>query len=145
MDVNNNYNNYKTSFSGVEKKETKMFDKNRAMNVLMTSCKEGLYNEAERNVPENGIFGKVSVAFIIPKSNNEGLFYVTHSAENPKDQRVLSVGVHHKNSDRMTSNILLTGTKEEILEYLKSEENTQALIDTVNHLSDKTDEYYSSL
>lgn len=145
MDINGNFNNYKTSFNGVEKKETKMFDKNRAMNVLVTTCKEELHKSAERKVPENGIFGKVSIAFGIPKSDNKGLFYITHSAENPKDQRVLSVGVHHKNSDRMTSNILLTGTKKEILEYLKSEENTQALIDTVNHLSDKTDEYYSSL
>lgn len=145
MDINSNFNNYKTSFSGVEKKENKMFDKNEAMNVLMTSCKDGLYNAAEKRVPENGIFGKVSLAFIIPQSDNKGLFYITHSAENPKDQRVLSVGVHHKNSDRMTSNILLKGTKEEILTYLKSEENTQTLIDTINHLSDKTDEYYSSL
>ena len=145
MEVNNNFNNYKTSFGKVEKKEAKMFDKNEAMNVLMTSCKEGLFNAAELKVPENGIFGKVSVAFVIPESTNKGLFYITHSAENPKDQRVLSVGVHHKNSDRMTSNILLKGTKAEILEYLKSEENTQTLIDTVNHLSDKTDEYYASL
>ena len=145
MDVNNNFNNYKTSFNGVEPKETKMFDKNKAMNVLMTTCKEELFKSSERKVPENGIFGKVSIAFVIPKSNNKGLFYITHSAENPKEQRVLSVGVHHKNSDRMTSNILLQGTKEEILAYLKSEQNTQTIIDTVNHLSDKTDEYYSSL
>ena len=86
-----------------------------------------------------------SFVSILDLSDNKGLFYITHSAENPKDQRVLSVGVHHKNSDRMTSNILLKGTKEEILAYLKSEENTQTLIDTINHLSDKTDEYYSSL
>ena len=65
MDINGNFNNYKTSFSGVEKKEIKMFDKNEAMNVLMTNCKEGLYNAAEKRVPENGIFGKVSLAFVI--------------------------------------------------------------------------------
>ena len=145
MEVNNNFNNYKTSFGKVEKKEAKMFDKNEAMNVLIESCKEGLCNAAELKVPENGIFGKVSVAFVIPETNNKGLFYITHSSENPKDQRILSVGVHHKNSDRMISNILLKGTKEEILAYLKSEENTQLLMDVVEHLSNKTDEYYSSL
>lgn len=145
MDINNNFNNYKASFSGIEKKENKMFDKNKAMNILMTSCKEGLYNAAERKVPQNGIFSKISVAFEIPKSNNEGLLYITHSAEDPKTQRVLSVGVHHKNSDRMISNILLKGTKEEILANLSSKENTQELVNIVNHLSDKTDEYYASL
>ena len=145
MDINNNFNNYKTSFNGITKKEQDMSEHNEDMTLLMNGCKEFLHKEAERKVPENGIFGKVSVEFVIPDSSNEGLFYINHSAENPKDQRVLSVGVHHKNSDRMTSNILLKGTKEEILSYLKSEENTQTLIDTVEHLSNKTDEYYSSL
>lgn len=145
MNINNNFNNYNTSFNGIEKKEQKMFDMNEAMTVLMNACKDGLCNAAERKVPENGIFGKVSVAFTIPKSDNKGLLYITHNGENPKTQRVLSVGVHHKNSDRMISNILAEGTKEEILSYLKSGENTQELIDIVNHLSDKTNEYYSSL
>lgn len=145
MNINNNFNNYDTSFNGIEKKEQKVFNMNEAMTVLMNACKDMLGNAAERKVPENGIFGKVSVAFGIPKSNNSGLFYITHSGEDPKTQRVLSVGVHHKNSDRMISNILAKGTKEEILAYLKSEENTQEIIDIVTNLSAKIDDYYSSL
>ena len=140
MDINNNFNNYKTSFNGITKKEQDMSEHNEDMTLLMNGCKEFLHKEAERKVPENGIFGKVSVEFVIPDSSNEGLFYINHSAENPKDQRVLSVGVHHKNSDRMVSNIVASGTKKEILEYIKSQENTQELVDLVEKYSDIREE-----
>ncbi|MBQ4122731.1 hypothetical protein IJD44_03285 [bacterium] len=145
MRINNKFNNYKTSFNGIDKKETKMTEKNEDMKFLLNACKEGLHNAAELKVPENGQFGRVSVGFVIPDSNNKGLLYITHSEENPKTQRLLSVGVHHKNSDRVISNLLLDGNKQEILEYLKSEENTQSIVDIINGLSDKTDEFYSSL
>ena len=39
----------------------------------------------------------------------------------------------------------MTGTKQEILDRLKSKDDVEELAQTVKELSDRTDDYYSSL
>jgi hypothetical protein len=81
----------------------------------------------------------------VPETNNQALMIVEQNSKEPKTQRNLLIGVRHKNRDRLTSNLLEVGTKQDILEYLKKEDNTQEIIDSVNHLSEKTDDFYSQL
>ena len=145
MNINNNTNNYNTSFKSINGDKPMTFDNNALMNTLMSKCKELLVEKGERQIPENGKFLKFSIGFEIPNSDNMGMFVVDYDPDEPKDKRILSVGVHHKNSDRLTSNIIAIGTKKEILEYLKTDNNTQSLVDIVDNLSEKTSEYYNSL
>lgn len=145
MNVNNNNNIYNTSFKSTSGENEMSLDKNADMILLMDLCTKDLSEKGERMIPENGKFSKVMVGFYVPNSNNKGMFKVEHDTEDPKTQRILSIGVYHKNSDRVISNILKVGTKKEILDYVKSKENTQVFIDTINALSEKTDEYYASL
>ena len=121
------------------------FDRNTLMNTLMTKCKEELSSISELQLPENGKFLRLSLGFEIPQSDNMGMFIVDYDPDEPRNKRILSVGVHHKNSDRMVSNIVVNGTKKEILEYIKSQENTQELVDLVDELSKKTDDFHNSL
>jgi len=143
--INNNNNNFIASFSGIKRNKPAMLDKTAKMNILVPKSKEVLLGIAERAVPENGQFKKVFVSFRIPESQNEALLTIEHDSKEPKTQRLLSIGVHHQNSDRLISNFLLRGTKKEILTYLKDDKNSKIIIDYVNHLSDKVDESYSSL
>jgi len=144
MEIKNTDYNIKSSF-GMAKENNKKLTNEEKMNILIPKCMEVLDNIAEREVPENGKFIRVYVNFDIPGTPNEGILAITHDDKNPKDMRVLSLGVHHKNSDRMISNFLKTGTKKEISDLLKDRDNFSRLIEMTNHLSDRTDDYYSSL
>ncbi len=145
MDINNNLNNYNNSIDFGKKGKPVKVDRSIRMNVLATKVKEILLEQSERRIPENGKFGKVSMGFYVPDSDNMGILYAEYDPKDPKTQRILSVGVYHKNSDRITSNIVAKGTKKEILEYLKSQDNNEELIKTIDDLSAATDEYYASL
>lgn len=123
MNVNNHNNNYNTTFKTTNGENKVPLDKEAKMNILMDVCKKDLLEEGERMIPENGKFSKVIIGFYVPETNNMGMFKVEHDTKDPKTQRILSIGVYHKNSDRVISNILKVGTKKEILDYVKSKEN----------------------
>ena len=142
---NNNLNINNASFKSNSGEKPMTFERNTLMNTLMTKCKEELSSIGELQLPENGKFLRLSLGFEIPQSDNMGMFIVDYDPDEPRNKRILSVGVHHKNSDRMVSNIVANGTKKEILEYIKSQENTQELVDLVDELSKKTDDFHNSL
>ena len=81
----------------------------------------------------------------MPCTNNLGVLEIGYDSKDPINKRYLSVGVHHKNSDRMEFSLIMTGTKQEILDRLKSKDDVEELAQTVKELSDRTDDYYSSL
>ena len=145
MEINNYFNKFNTNFSKTDKGSAKMYTYDEKMNILVQKTKEVLADNAEKQVPENGLFRKVFVSFDVPDSDNTAMIGVEYDEDEPKTQRRLFVGVHHTNSDRLTRNYLLKGTKEEILAFLKDTSNQEDIIKTVNHLSQKTNEYYSSL
>ncbi len=143
--INNNRNNYNIPFFGKKEDKPIMLDKTAKLNILVPKTKEVLCDIAEREVPENGQFRKVYVTFDVPETNNQAVLSIEHDAVEPKNQRRLSIGVHNKNSDRIISNFLKKGSKSEILEYLKDNGNMEQIIEAVNKLSNKTDDYNSTL
>ncbi len=145
MDVNNNKNHYNTSFSSIPDGKKEIMDKDEKMEILIPKASNLLANRAEREVPENGKFRKIFVAFDIPDTQNEALISFEHDEIDPKNMRRISIGVHRLGSDRITSNYIIKGTKNELIEYLKKIEFKKEFKDTVNLLSDSVDEYYSSL
>lgn len=142
--INNNFK-FNTSFKSINKDKPTMQENKLLTDALVSKTREFLADRTEKEIPENGLFRKIFVAFDVPETNNEALLLLEMDGEEPRTQRRLSIGVHHKNADRLTSNYVLKGTKKEIIEYLKDFSNQQFIIDTVKDLSDKTDEYYSSL
>ncbi len=145
MNINNNYNNYNSSFSGIDKDKIPMLSDDEKTNLLIEKSRDILYQRAEREVPENGKFRKIFVAFDIPQTQNEALITIEHDAIDPKTNRRLSVGVHRQNSDRITSNYIFKGPKKEVLDYLKNNDNQNELYKIVTDLSKSVDDYYSSL
>lgn len=145
MQINNNDNNFNTNFSKANKDKPKVLTYEQKMNILVPKTKEVLAETSEMQVPENGLFRKVFVSFAVPDTNNEAIFGIEYDENEPKTQRRLFVGVHHENRDALIKNYILKGTKAQILEYLKDNSNQQDLINTVNTLSARADEYYASL
>ena len=145
MDIKNNgiYNN---SFLGVNKGNDKMTltpSEENFKKVVVPKVHEFFSDMVEKQVPENGLFRKITLSFEVPDTNNVGVYSIEYDHKNPKVQRYLTLGVHHKNSDRLVSNIVLKGTKQDILDYIKNSENQTKTIEMSRELSDKVDEFYS--
>ena len=140
-----NINNNNISFSSIVKGQPKVSEKGSTTDLLISKSREYLAQRAEREVPENGIFTRLFVAYDIPETNNEAIIAIEHDEKEPKTQRRLSIGVHNQHSDRLFSNYVLKGTKQEIINYLNNKENQETIKTTVSNLSAKVDEYYSSL
>lgn len=140
-----NVNNNNISFNGIGKGQQRVSKNESTTDLLITKSREYLAQRAEREVPENGAFTRIFVAYDIPDSQNEAVIAIEHDEKEPKTQRRLSIGVHNQHSDRLFSNYVLKGTKEEILNFLNNKENQETIKTTISNLSAKTDEYYSSL
>ncbi len=143
--IGNNYYKYDPKAPAPERGSLDMLSKEEKMDILVPKCSDLLTKRAEREVPENGKFRRIFVAFEIPETQNETLFSIEPDAKDFKDIRRMSIAVHRKNSDRIISNYMFKGTKEEVLNYLKDEKNYAEFKQTVNSLSNSVDEYYSSL
>lgn len=137
-------NNYIASFQAINKGKNEMQEDKSKMDNLVAKTMEFLSDRTDKEIPENGLFRKIFVAFDVPKTNNEAMLILEMDNEDPRTQRRLSVGVHHQNADRLTSNYLSKGTKQEIINYLNNKENQAEITESVKKLSDKTDDYYSS-
>ena len=138
-------NNKNTIFNQVQKGKPKVYSDKEKTDILVSKSRQILAQKTEKEVPENGQFRKIFVAFDVPNTQNEAVLSIEHDLKNPKIQRRLFIGVHHQNRDRLFSNMLLRGTKQEIIDYLNSEDNQELVKTLTAHLSDKVDEYYSSL
>ena len=142
--INNNHQ-YQSKYQGLSKGKIAMLSKEEKMQILIPKGTDFLMQRIEKEVPENGKFKKLSVSFDIPDTQNKAQFIVEADGKDFKDQRRVSIGVHHKNSDRVISNYMFKGTKQEVLAYLNNPENFEDFTKTVNELSTAVDDYYASL
>lgn len=145
MNVNNNYNQYNSSALEIKKDKASMSNKDKTTKLLVEKGMGILHKRAEREVPENGKFTRIFVAFDIPETQNEAIMAIEHDATNPKDMRRISVGVHRLHSPRLESKYIFKGTKKEVLDFVKDKENLDKLFLSVNDLSNSVNDYYSSL
>ncbi len=141
MEINNNNTIRNNTFTGIKRNSTSE-KVEQFKNVLIPEVHKCLAEVAERRVPENGIFTRLEANFPIPESTYMAALNIFSAAGETKDQRILSIGVHHPNSDKMFTNYLIKGTKKEILDYLKDSRNQKEVIESVFHLEQKAKEYY---
>lgn len=131
--------NFKGGFKNVM--QTNSQDK---FNIATINATALLALKAEREMPENGKFANVSLAFEIPNSQNIAHFTIECDNENFKDTRRLSIGTSRKGSDRLTSIQLSKGTKKEILNYLNNKDNIELIKKALFETSSSIDEYFST-
>ena len=141
----NNYNNKVYSFKGLKKGFDEMDKKEIVLKKIVTTSNDILANAAEKQVPENDKFSDVSIEYQIPTTQNMAKVIIECDGKEPKTIRRIAVGVHHQNSDRIISKYLYKGTKKELLNYLRDENNQEIFLDIIKELSEKTDDYYSNL
>ena len=142
---NNNYNNYSASFSGVRKEMGKMPDKDTVLKKIVTTSNGMLASAAEKQLPENGKFKPITIEYKIPDTMNMAKIGIEYDENEPKSMRRLTVGVHHQNADRLISNYVFKGDKNQVIEYLNNADNAPDFVNTIKELSEKTDNYYSNL
>ncbi len=140
--INKNFNNNinQLSFKG----DTNNMSKDEQIIDYTHKCVNFLYDIAQREVPENGIFSKVYAGYNVPESNNQVIFYIEYNENNPKDLRRLVASCHHKNSDRLFYQNMFEGTKSQILDFIDEPDNFKYFLDSAKHVSNTVDEYYSS-
>jgi len=110
------------------------------MMILISKAAEFLADVVQTRIPETGVFQTVSVIFDYPGEPFGGRLAVEKSYE-ALDSRRITAGIHRKNDDRLVSNYLFTGTKAEVLDWLRSAENLPGLIDTFEHLKDRAEQF----
>ena len=144
MNIDNNfllYTNFKSK--SVRGKSTQsMGDSELSTCQFLDKCCNRLL-EREREVPENGKFKPIFIAFDIPKTRNEASLKIDYDGANPKDGRILKLDVRRNGTSRLVSNYIFYGTKKEIMDYLKSPD-LQELEKYINDLSKAVDEHYDN-
>ena len=103
-----------------------------------------LAKKAQFEVPENGKFAKVGIIFNIPNTQNLAHYNIEYDELEPAKIRRFSIGATRKGSDRLTSKHLTKGSKQEIIDFLKNEENNSRIQEALKQVSQETDDYFSS-
>lgn len=107
------------------------------MNQLFQKVAEVLTEHAQAKVPETGSFRKVAVDAEIGDEDWESTLGIEESYLSETERRV-TLGVHKKDSDRLVSNYLFKGSKQEVLTWLESPEGLTQIIEACDHLIVKT-------
>ena len=96
--------------------------------------------DSEYQVAENGKYAPYVFYLEDSRAQNRIRYAIEYDPNNPREQRVFSVGVSKLHSDKMVQEFVFSGTKKEILEYLKSPEAQEAIYEIILSLSDKIEE-----
>lgn len=139
----NNFNHYNTSFKGPVTKMADNKDNSEIKKITQEAC-SGLAKIAEREVPENGDFRKVYITYKIPFSDNNAIIAIEVDKKNSKTQRYLVTGVHRDFSDRLLTNYLENGTKKELITNLNNADKQKEILESIEHLAKRVDDYYAS-
>ncbi len=140
--INNNFN-YQTQFHGTKERTSDMQKDENIMDEIANRMCEVLSQRAEREVPQNGKFSKISVSCAIPETQNKARVIIEHDPIEPKNLRRLSVASFRMGSDRLVSSYILKGTKQEIIDYINSPVCAQKVSQLASQLSDSVDKYYN--
>ena len=108
--------------------------------LLVSKAMEVVADLTREKVPEDGIFQSISVIFDYPSTPVTGRLMVEKSYQQTNSRRI-TAGMYRKGDDRLVSNYLYVGTKQEILAWLSAQENISHLIDTYEHLAEKAKDF----
>lgn len=107
-----------------------------SVNKLYPAVAERLAERAQDHVPETGRFKKYTIAGQFTGENIHGILGIEEAYQSDSS-RCVSLGVYCDGDGRVLSNFLFTGTKQEVMEWLKSPEGQQEIVDAYIRLEDK--------
>lgn len=127
----------------VSSKETEPADKKMDIEKLKDFNQKTLakiVENAEFQLAENGKCAPYVFYLNDSSSQNRIRYAIEYDPNEPKEQRIFSVGVSKLYNDKMAQVFLFKGTKKEILEYLNSEVAQDEIYETILKLSNKIEE-----
>jgi len=130
-------------YTGMSAKETEPTNKKFDVEKLEDFNKKALdkiVENAEFQLAENGKCAPYIFYLNDSYSQNRIRYAIEYDPNNPKEQRVFSIGVSKQYNDKMAQEFLFRGTKKEILEYLKSPEAQEEIYGTILKLVEKIEE-----
>lgn len=138
-------NNTNINFKGSDMSPKEIKPTNQKIDVEKLSdfnkkALEKIVESAQYQVPENGKCAPYIFHLNDSYAQNRIRYAIEYDPNEPKDQRVFSVGVSKMYSDKMAQEFVFSGTKKEILEYLKSPEVQDEIYETIIRLSNKVEE-----
>ena len=104
--------------------------------LLVLKAMDVIADLTRERVPEDGIFQPVSVIFDYPGTSFACKLKVEKGYQQT-NSRCITAGMYRRGDDRLVSNYLYFGTKEEILAWLSAPENSSLLINTYEHLAER--------
>lgn len=112
------------------------FDPESAWRVLIGGVLDCASNAAKRKLPPAGIFQKFSVGLYFPGEREiHGVLFVEPGSN--KNTRVVRVGVHRSQSDRLISNCFFFSSSQEVTDWLAAEETVPLLVSTYRQLRER--------
>lgn len=123
--------NQNVNFSGV-KKEEKVLSNEEKFEKLYDTCKGILISNLEKDNFEP-----------IPFEISGTPYIAVFKVQNSKDEKRFTLGVRHKDRDRLVSYNMFKGSKQDMIEYLKN--NDTEIKEAIQELKKDQEEYYSSL
>ncbi len=122
-------------FSENEKTDKKQEASKETLEELVQASLDFLIKKKDGETP--------AATFPIPGTRNIARLYFG-PVDKRKDARWhYTVGVYKKGTNMLVSHYLKSGTKEEVYEYIKTEENKNQTITSVKELSEDVDERWS--
>ena len=117
-----------------------MDDKRKKLNILYETVMKQLVQAAREEMPETGTFRRITVVGYCKGSPLRSILGIEESYSS-ETQRYITFGMYREGEDRITSNYLFKGTKQEVLAWLETPENREQVIDAYEHLEDKAKEW----
>ena len=150
MEYNNNniFNKPINNINGKSNMDKKpKTEDEKMLDFAVKMCSQKLAESTENYVPEYNKFSPHKMAFLIPGTSNIAEITIKHDEQDYKTQRRIYIGVHHKNSDMVVQNSVFKGTKQEVIEYLKtlSDERLEETVQNIQELSDESDKEHDAL
>lgn len=101
---------------------------------------EVMIERIQKEVPQSGSFGNLSVSFMIPETTNRAVLLIEHSLTGTSEQRRLQIGALREGTDYLRSNYLIHDTNENIIKFLEQDDIVEKLIPYYKMHADKLNE-----
>lgn len=110
------------------------------LNKLYQAVAELLVEKAKVSLPEAGSFRKITVGGNVKGEICHSILGIEESYSS-QTERYVTLGVYREGEDRVVSNYLFKGTKQEVLEWLESPEGLTQIIEAYEHLEEKVKDW----
>lgn len=107
--------------------------------LVLEKVAEEMVKHLKTAVPPSGIFRPYGFRFEIYGTKNMGMMQVEYKSG---QERMVQLGVFRKDTDRLFSHFLPSGTNAQLIAYFEEPANVEQWMESIRHLSEKADGYW---